>query len=117
MRLHAMLLAGEAVDRELSSRTKVFVIPGNVDEVRSVEAAKLFYQTLLSTTVASASPNVVTHSNILKEAARWFSRNISAVRSPDVHRTGPRPGRRHLRLQGKCQRSSAAALLPKRIGL
>jgi hypothetical protein len=34
-----MLFACEAVNRTLSSWTKVFVIPGNVDEVRSVEAA------------------------------------------------------------------------------
>jgi len=39
MQLHAMLLAGEAIDRTLSSRTQVFVIPRNVDEVCSVEAA------------------------------------------------------------------------------
>ncbi|MDP9651526.1 hypothetical protein [Paraburkholderia caledonica] len=42
MQLHAMLFTGEAVYRALSSRTKVFVIPGNVDEVRSVEATMGF---------------------------------------------------------------------------
>jgi hypothetical protein len=40
--LHAMFLCSEAVNRELTAGTLVFVVPGNVDEVGPIEPTMTF---------------------------------------------------------------------------